>query len=192
MTKTKPLLPYLIVEPSGARARSFSARLRARHVRAVVQLRWRRQQSRGPTSTSTRARARTHIPIDRSLCSLVHTPSNAHALLRIFTHTRARHNCIVGCACTCVHTVNHISMLLHYYLGITILHYYYYYSRTTDTRKIGTKPLPCTFPLNSRIVFRFSRPAPVSPLDHHPTVEKSRLVSPKTCRTTISGGGGCR
>lgn len=128
MTKTKPLLPYLIGKPSGARAR------------AVVFHSPVRSPSRLSRSSGGAVAAAATIPgadIHVHACARAHTYRSILVLSRtyaqqracasayFYTHARAPHNCIVECMCTCVHTVNHIS----------ILYYYYYCSCTTIHEK---------------------------------------------------------
>jgi len=93
MTKTKPLLPYLICKPSGVLVLSpLALRLSRSCGGAVAAI----PGADVHAHTHTRVRARTYLSIEP--CALSHTPSNTHAPLyssRIFIlHTHAHDICI--------------------------------------------------------------------------------------------------
>lgn len=113
MTKTKPLLPYLICKPSGVLVLSpLALRLSRSSGGAAAAIPGADVHARAHTTphTHTLARARTYLSIEP--CALSHTSSNTHAPLhssRIFIlHTHAHYNCIER---PCMYTVNHFDIM---------------------------------------------------------------------------------
>ena len=118
MTKTKPLLPYLICKPSGVLVLSPLALCLSRSSgSAAAAIPGADVHAR--THTLTRVRARTYLSIEP--CALSHTPSNTHAPLyssRIFIlHTHAHDNCIER---PCMYTVNHVDINIMCYIMLLL------------------------------------------------------------------------